>query len=165
MNYLVKSFSCLIPAALCMKSLSYAGINPLLQSRGTKVDLSIHSQRRHLVFIAVIIPLRSIIVLMINIRTIVAWKRNLSEMQWPVYLFVGIPLLWFSAAENLPLFRLILTCVCCFADMELHPSHSGYQNKLLTEPSGFKRYFLRHKDSLWPTRTSPTFPEFFSWLL
>ncbi|XP_048800381.1 protein shisa-like-2A isoform X2 [Lagopus muta] len=34
------------------------------------------------------------------------------------------------------------------ADMELHPSHSGYQNKLLTEPRGFKRYFLRHKDSL-----------------
>ncbi|XP_042729909.1 protein shisa-like-2A isoform X2 [Lagopus leucura] len=34
------------------------------------------------------------------------------------------------------------------ADMELHPSHSGYQNKLLAEPSGFKRYFLRHKDRL-----------------
>ncbi|XP_042676011.1 protein shisa-like-2A [Centrocercus urophasianus] len=34
------------------------------------------------------------------------------------------------------------------ADMELHPSHCGYQNKLLTEPSGFKRYFLRHKDRL-----------------
>lgn len=52
-----------------MKSLSHAGINPLLQNRGTKVDLSIHSQRRHLVFIAVVIPLRSIILLMINIRT------------------------------------------------------------------------------------------------
>ncbi|XP_004936850.1 protein shisa-like-2A isoform X1 [Gallus gallus] len=34
------------------------------------------------------------------------------------------------------------------AVMEIHPSHGGYQNKLLTEPSGFKRYFLSHEDRL-----------------
>uniref|UniRef100_A0A8C9L9L3 Shisa N-terminal domain-containing protein n=1 Tax=Pavo cristatus TaxID=9049 RepID=A0A8C9L9L3_PAVCR len=34
------------------------------------------------------------------------------------------------------------------AGTELHPSHGGYQNKLLAELSGFKRDFLSHKDGL-----------------
>lgn len=79
MNYLAKTFhfSCLISATLCMTSLSHKGINSLLQNRGTEADLPIPFQRRHLVFIAVLIPLGSIILLMINIRTVV---RCLEEV-------------------------------------------------------------------------------------
>lgn len=82
-------------------------------------------------------PFRGAVLHLIKARNIMRYleRSNAGEMDWAVWFVLD-----FLVGKKSSLFSLILNYYWYFADTELHPSQSPHQNRLLTEPSGFKRF-------------------------